>query len=336
MSTPRRPDSPSPTPQWAKVSSATRPASPRPVAPRPAAPKPAKPSARSTQVTKKAPPVQRRPETSLADGAKGTVTALALALGKAKDTLVPPVTVRRDEREAEKRAAKRRRLAIVWGRRTGYVLVAGAGVWLVLLSPVFALDPQNVQVTGYGTVVDPTAVREVVEADAGTSLATLSAGQLTSQLKDIPGVREAHVERSWPDGLVITLESREPAAAIPSLGGGFVLVDDEGVQVGRASKAPKDLPTLAVPADNAKVLTAALTVITALPAELRDRVDSVSAPTVDSVSFDLSKGPTVEWGSAEDTDLKIKVLETLLTSKQARKADVIDVSAPTLPITTNN
>lgn len=331
MNTPRRPDSPSPAPQWAKVGSA-----PRPQTPRPQTPRPARPSPSASQVTTKVAPPQRRPDVSLADGAKSTVTALGLALGKAKTTLVPPVAVRRDEREAERRAAKRRRLAIVWGRRAGYLLMAGAAVWLVLLSPVFALDPQSVQVTGYGTVVDPTEVREVVEADAGTSLATLSTGQLTSQLKDIPGVREAHVERSWPDGLVITLESREPAAAIPTRGGGFALVDDEGVQVGRTSKAPKDLPTLAVPTDNAKVLKAALTVITALPKELRDRVEAVSAPTVDSVSFELSKGPRVEWGSAEDSDLKISVLETMLTSKQARKADVIDVSAPTLPITTNN
>lgn len=224
----------------------------------------------------------------------------------------------------------------MWGRRTGYVLVAGAAVWLVLLSPVFALDAQKVQVTGYGTVVDPAEVRTLIEADAGSSLATLSTGQLTSQLKDIPGVRAAHVERAWPDGLVVTLESREPAAAIPQFGGGYTLVDDEGIHVGKASKAPADLPTLTVPADNSKVLKAALAVINSMPADLRDRVDSISAPTVDSVSFKLANGPTVEWGSAEDSELKGEVLQVMLKSKQARKADVIDVSAPTLPITTNN
>jgi len=43
----------------------------------------------------------------------------------------------------------------------------------------------------------------------------------------------------------------------------------------------------------------------------------------------------VEWGSAEDNEVKAQVLGVLLESKQARKADVIDVSAPTLPITKN-
>jgi len=324
MSTPRRPDSPTSPPQWERVSTAP-----------PTAPTPTQRTPRPSPVAPAKVP-QRRAETAITDAAKGTVSALTVALGRARATVVPPISERKDEREAERRAAKRRRLAIVWGRRAGYALVAGALVWLVLLSPVFALDPQKVQVSGYGTVVDPEEVRTLVDSDEGESLATLSLGQLTSQLKDIPGVREAHVERSWPDGLVITLESREPAAAVHQAGGGYILVDDEGVQVGRSNKAPKELPTLAVPVDKPKVLAAALGVINAMPTELRDRIVSISAPTVDSVSFTLRKGPTVEWGSAEDSELKVKVLNVLLTSKQAKKADVIDVSAPTLPITTNN
>ena len=63
---------------------------------------------------------------------------------------------------------------------------------------------------------------------------------------------------------------------------------------------------------------------------------SVSAATEDSVQFTLADGPMVEWGSAEDSKLKAQVLGVLLGSKHARKADVIDVSAPTLPITKNN
>ena len=142
----------------------------------------------------------------------------------------------------------------------------------------------------------------------GQSLATLSMSHLAAELKDIPGVREAHVVRHWPNGLVVTLVSREPVAALPDPTGGFTLVDDEGVQVGRASKAPKGLPTLSVPTDKPKVLAAALGVMSALPADLADRVKSVSAATEDSVQFTLAEGPMVEWGSAEDSKLKAQVL----------------------------
>ncbi|MCR6711237.1 MAG: cell division protein FtsQ/DivIB [Demequina sp.] len=96
------------------------------------------------------------------------------------------------------------------------------------------------------------------------------------------------------------------------------------------------MPTLDVPAGDERVLQSALGVINSLPAELSARVTAISAATEDSVSFRLSKGPLVEWGSAEDSKLKGKVLMALLESKAASKADVIDVSAPTLPITKNN
>lgn len=308
MSTPQRPSGP----QWARVDTTARPSRPA------------------------AEPPQRRAETALTDAAKSTASALQAVLDRAKPTNTPSVQVRRDERERERKSAKRRRYGIVWGRRAGYVLVAGAAVWLVLLSPIFALDPAKVQISGYGTVVDPTTVRDVVANEGGTSLAMLSVGHLASDLKDIPGVREAHVERSWPNSLVVTLESREPVAAIPERAGGYSLVDDEGIQVGRADKRPAGLPTLAVPAGEEKVLHSALGVVNSLPAELKARVTSVAAATEDSVSFTLSKGPKVEWGSAEDSKLKAEVLTALLASKAARKADVIDVSAPTLPITKNN
>jgi cell division protein FtsQ len=315
MSTPTRPPA---APDWARVGGAD-----------------SKPTQVEREEAGQAGVPQRRAETAITDAAKSTMSALQVALGRPK-AAPPPVTERKDERDAERRKAKRRRRAIVWGRRAGYVLLAAGAVWLVLLSPVFALDPAKVEVTGYGTVVDPQAVHAVVKGHEGESLAMLSVSHMGSALQDIPGVRSAHVERHWPDGLVVTLVSREPVAAVPDPKGGYNLVDDEGVQVGRASKPPKDLPTMTVPLDDAKVLASALGVLAALPDELKNRVTSISASTEDSVSFKLSKGPRIEWGSAEDSKLKAQVLEVLLDSKRASKADVIDVSAPTLPITKNN
>ena len=52
----------------------------------------------------------------------------------------------------------------MWGRRFGYVVAVAVVAWLVLLSPVFALDPAKVQVSGYGTVVEPKDVRAAVDA----------------------------------------------------------------------------------------------------------------------------------------------------------------------------
>ncbi len=245
------------------------------------------------------------------------------------------VTTRVQERITEKKRASRRLRAIVWGRRSAYVGGVALAAWVVLASPLFALEPAKVTVTGYGTVVDPAAVRAVVDTHDGAALPMLNTSALSDELDDIAGVRTAHIERSWPRGLIVTLESREPVASVPDPQGGFVYVDDEGVHVGRSSAQPKDIPVIYVPlgSENVRTLKAVLGVLNAMPAALRDRVGHIAAKTEDSVSFTLHKGPVVEWGSAERSELKVEVLQVLLDSPQASKADVIDVSAPTLPIT---
>ena len=47
----------------------------------------------------------------------------------------------------------------------------------------------------------------------------------------------------------------------------------------------------------------------------------------------LRDGVRVDWGSANETPLKIAVLAALRASPAAAGASVIDVSAPRLPIT---
>lgn len=64
-----------------------------------------------------------------------------------------------------------------------------------------------------------------------------------------------------------------------------------------------------------------------------ERMEGLGAQTADSVTFSLREGPRVEWGSADDSALKAQVLTVLLDSGQAPAGTVVDVSAPTLPIT---
>src|SRR5690606_8505821 len=100
----------------------------------------------------------------------------------------------------------------------GVAVVALALGWLLLVSPVLALDPAQVTVEGQGTVVEPADVLEVVAAHAGTPLPRLDTVGLRRELLDVAGVRAAQVERVWPRGLRITLVSREPVAAVPQDG----------------------------------------------------------------------------------------------------------------------
>lgn len=261
------------------------------------------------------------------------------AADRALERFVPaprPTVLASAERFAE-RARLRRRLTrrrVAWA--AAGVVLAGALGWVTFASPLLALDLGEVEVAGEGTVVDPADVLAVVEPYAGTPLPALDAVGLRREILDVPGVRAAEVTRDWPHGLRISLVSREPVAAVPAAdaNGGVLLLDAEGVQVGRAAEAPAGLPVVVVPVgDDARPLSAVLAVLQALPPELADLVVGASAASEDTVSLELADGQRVEWGSADESALKARVVLTLRAAPAAAGAAVIDVSAPTMPIT---
>lgn len=244
----------------------------------------------------------------------------------------PVVSTGSAARFAERARAQRARLWRRIGWSAGVAAVLGGLGWLLLGSPVLALDPEQVVVTGAGTVVSEGDVDAVIEEVAGIPLPRLDTIGLRSAVLDVPGVREARVTRAWPRGLAISLVAREPVAAVPAEKG-VQLLDVEGVAVGRASKAPKGLPLVDVPVGDARTLQTVLGVLEALPEDLKKDLRSVSAQTQDTVTMVLRDGARVDWGSAEDTELKAAVLQALRSAKASRDASWFDVSAPTLPVT---
>lgn len=250
----------------------------------------------------------------------------------------PPVVSQGSAARFAERARARRRLA--WRQIlvvAGSVVAVGALAWVLLLSPVLALDTAQVRVTGAGTVVAVEQVQAVVEVEGGTPLTRLDTAALRTALLDVPGVRDATVSRDWPHGLTVALVSREPVAAVPEEAEadavpGYALVDSEGVQVGRADAPPEGLPVVDVPLGESRILAAALGVLEALPEALLADVGSVSAGTQDTVRFVLRDGAEVEWGSAQDGDLKAAVLQALRAAPETAGSARYDVSAPTMPV----
>lgn len=237
-------------------------------------------------------------------------------------------------RFAERVRMRRRILrdrVLAWSA-AGTVLAALA--WLLLLSPVFALqaDEVSVRVEGDRAVVDAAAVSAILTDLAGTPLPRLDTVGVRREVLDVPGVRAASVTRTWPHGVLVTVVARDPVAAVPE-DGGYALLDAEGVQVGRSDDAPEGLPVVTVPLDDPAAMTAVLLVLQELPPALAADVTGASAENQDAVRLALSDGTTVEWGSADQSALKAAVVQTLRASKEAAGVKVYDVSAPTLPIT---
>ena len=264
----------------------------------------------------------------------GTGSALARPdeapfLVPVRRTVVPGSAERFAERAAMRRRLTRRK--VLW--TSAVLVVLGGLAWLLFFSPVLALDVAEVEVRGEGTVVDPAAVMAVVEPLDGTPLPRLDTVDLRRAVLDVPGVRAAEVAREWPHGLVITVVSREPVAAVPQEEG-FVLLDVEGVQVGRSAEPPAGLPVISVPVgDDTRAMTAVLTVLENLPEDLSAQVTAVSADSRDTVRLTLADGAVVEWGSADQPALKARVLAALRAAPASAGAAVFDVSAPTMPIT---
>lgn len=231
------------------------------------------------------------------------------------------------ERQRARRRLRFRAVAIV---AAAVLLLAGAG-YVALASPVLALDVEEVSLTGTNEVVTAEDVLAVVQPYDGEPLLRLDTPGLRQELLGVTGVLDVAVSRDLPHGLVIEVTPRVPVASVQQ-DDVFVLLDAEGVELARSSEAPEGVPVVSVPVgteDTADALAAVLEVMASLPASILEQVERASAETAYEVQFRLASGALVVWGSAEDNELKARVLQTLLQVP----AQLYDVSAPLSPIT---
>lgn len=208
------------------------------------------------------------------------------------------------------------------------VLVAG-GAWVVYFSAW--LSVKGVEVDGVG-LLSAAQVRDAAAVPEGEALARVDLDRVRSRVEALAPVRSADVSRQWPDQVLIEVRERV-AIAVVEIGGRLQGMDGEGVVFRDYAQAPTGLPRVETGADTgSEALREAALVVAALPADLQTRIDHVGVATVDEISLELRDGRIVEWGSAEDSELKARVLADLLA---ARRAPYYDVSVPGQPTTSN-
>ncbi len=236
-----------------------------------------------------------------------------------------------DLARAQQRFARRQRLVrwrgwLPWAIAGLVVVVGGITVWLFYFSSVLAVS--GVKVAGADTVPQAT-ITEVAAAPMGTPLAKVDLKVIAERVRTIQAVADAQVTRAWPNQLKIVVTERVPVVVVTD-GSNFELVDATGVAFKTVPAKPDGLPQALVVGTRRDVtIRSVVTVSAALPTELREQVETISASSPDSIILNLGSKVRVVWGSSDDSARKAEVLSVLMR----REAKVYDVSAPDLPVT---
>ena len=203
--------------------------------------------------------------------------------------------------------------------RVAFFALAGAGViaiaaWVLFRSPLLVV--RSVVVSGT-RLVPRSEVLAVSGVEMGTPLIRVNTAQAVARIDTIRQIRSAQVTRSWPSRVVIVVRERTPELALTAPGGGYDLVDADGVVVRWAASRPADLPLYPTTAPVGTLrgdpdLAAATAVLGELPATMRHSVASVTAPGPDQVTLRLAGGITVLWGGTGRAGAKARELTVLM------------------------
>jgi cell division protein FtsQ len=251
--------------------------------------------------------------------------------GELAESAPVPGSAERPRSRSRGRSARQRRS---W--RLTFFALAMAGVVALAVWALFGsrlLVVRSVVITGT-KLVPRSEVLAAAGVEPGTPLIEVNAGRVAARVDAIRQVRSAQVTRSWPGRLVIVVQERTPAVAVTAPGGGWDMVDADGVIVRWATSHPASLPvyTATVPVTSLRGdpdLSAAAAVLAGLPAQLKGSVKSVTAPSPDQVTFQLSGGITVVWGGADRTAAKAQEL----TALERTGSHYYDVSAAGVLVT---
>lgn len=227
---------------------------------------------------------------------------------------------------------RRRRRALIAGA-CGLVALLVAAVLVAIFLP--ALQLREVSVSGLGYVHED-EVRTALDQDLGDSVLLLPTSDIAERVEAVPGVASAEVDRSWPDGVTVTITEAEPVAVLTTTDGTSAVIDGTGKELPAEAGEGAELIPLTVDggsADPEGAATALSEVLASIPDSLRGSVQKMTASSASDVqlvlALDGGDSKTVVWGDAADSTLKAEVVQALIDQPGTE----IDVSSPVAPVT---
>ena len=208
------------------------------------------------------------------------------------------------------------------------VVIVGVMAWALLGSSLLVV--RSVRVAGNGNAVSAAQVLAAARVTHGQPLIRVDGAAISRRVEQLRQVQSAQVSKDWPTTLVITVQLRKPAFALP-LHGGYALVDPFGVAIRDVTHRPPGLPVLTVNTTSRSLrgspaVRAAAAVLGELPQRIAKQVRGVTTGGPNDVSVQLANGSVVVWGGAERGRIKAEELRILMR-RHARIYDVSGVGA---------
>lgn len=245
--------------------------------------------------------------------------------------------IRRRRVEVRREEGKRRFRVLV-----GITAVVGAGCagWVTNGSALLDLDRVVIE----GAVhTAPADARFASGLRLGEPLSGVDQAGAVRGVQALPWVQAAEVRRRWPGEVRVRLTERRPVAVAPAGDGQVAVVDGTGRILEWVDAAPPELAVLAglPPAGPpGSTLTpdgvVALSVASALPAELRARIAGVAPAEGGRGEVDIRLDPEgmIRLGPPDDLDRKFQAIRTVLAQVDLRNLAVLDVRRPDSPVLT--
>lgn len=220
--------------------------------------------------------------------------------------------------------------------RIAFLSTAAAVSLLVVLVLVAAFTPVlavgKIQIRGNERI--PTKLlASALSGQLGKPLPQVSLAGVSGDLENFTLIQSISVVNLPPHTLQVRIVERQPICIIKSPLGSF-LYDPAGVRIASA-KGSDSYPVVeaAGKPGASPEFRVAIKALLALPLTLYPRVATVSAPSMDSITFKLrgSAGQRVVWGDTSQAELKARVLLTLVTHQKKSDRVTYDVSSPKAP-----
>lgn len=252
--------------------------------------------------------------------------------------------LRAEERPRKERAPLTRARKLLY-TASALAIIAVLYVVLVFFSPLLAT--QKITVRG-ASLLETTQVEQKLEPLRGVPLTRIDEKKVRELIGQDNVIRSVQVESRPPHELVVTLKERT-AVAVVKQGDTYHTVDSDGVSLLESTTQPDtSVPLVHFSGDDPQTSVEFRTISTALsamPSELLAQVKEASATSTSSITLTLRDNTTVQWGTAEESELKANVLLSLRqaiakraqeessSGAQTQQVTVYDVSAPRVPVT---